>query len=479
MGTRLQTQWQPAAYRFPATSAAPLSTLFALPNPTAGMRAYRDAVIERRYRLRESELPARAEFLLGCALSGLVSDATLAPLAGHGTLVQMEQAIDEAILRFGASVKVRRRAFTKAAKRRLRRIDERPDSLPDLDTLVLVADEAMRADLLEPNQALRLIDEGERGIQSLALDTLQAIDARLPPGYGAALYTNGLSIHCHNTEYLCLNLPTDEAPASHALRIAVIHALFAISECIAAFHDPQTMFDLSNRYLYYLDDVWNCFKPLIVGKGRAEIYNILSECDRTRWEFEPYIFSVDDPQEIIPGSESFDRLVDILAEIEHYQRQFNIAANGYFQAFEATCQFQIELMQGQARTYPEHAGVYAVLAEAFTCAAEFRAAGKRLEDIYESQKEMIVEEQSSPEEGIALFGGLFVMPGDNFGALGDLLDDDINNLYQNVGGPNITIMAEPGVLLDMAIPIVDAIHEAYRLVKRIETALEGITHVGS
>ncbi|WP_040107427.1 hypothetical protein [Azotobacter chroococcum] len=92
---------------------------------------------------------------------------------------------------------------------------------------------------------------------------------------------------------------------------------------------------------------------------------------------------------------------------------------------------------------------------------------------------MIVEEQSSPEEGIALFGGLFVIPGDNFGALGEWVDDDINNLYQNIGGPHITIMAEPGVLLDMAIPIVDAIHEAYRLVKRIETALERITHVGS
>lgn len=469
MDARRQIQWQPAAYRFPATSAAPLTTLFALPNPSAGMWAYRDAVIERRYRLRESELPARAEFLLGCALSGLVSDATLAQLAGHGTRVQMEQAIDEAILRFGPSVKVRRRAFTKAAKRRLRRIDEQPDGLPDLDTLVLIVEEALRADLLEPNQALRLIDEGERGIQSLALDTLQAIDDRLPPGYGAALYTNGLSIYCHGSEHLCLNLPTDEAPASHALRIAVIHALFAISECIAAFHDPQTMFDLSNRYLYYLDDMWSHFKPLIEGKDRDEIYNILSKCDRTKWDFEPYILGEDDPQEIIPGSESFDRLVDILSEVEHYQRQFNIAANGYFQAFEDTCQFQLELMQGQAKTYPEHAGVYAVLAEAFSSAAKFRAAGKRLEDIYESQKEMIVEEQTSVDEGIAVFGGLFVIPCEDFGALGDLVDDDINNLYQNIGGPNITIMAKPGVLLDMAIPIVDAIQEAYRLIKRIET----------
>jgi len=423
------------------------------------MRAYRDAVIERRYRLRESELPARAEFLLGCALSGLVGDATLEQLAGHGTRVQMEQAIDEAILRFGASVKVRRRAFTQAAKRRLRRIDERPDGLPDLDALVQIVEEALRADLLEPNQALRLIDEGERGIQSLALDTLRAIDDRLPPGYGVQLYTNGLSIHCHDAKNLCLNLPTDDAPASHALRIAVIHALFAISECIAAFHDPQTMFDLSNRYLYYLDEVWDCFKPLVTGKDRDEIYNILSECDRTQWEFESYIFGMDDPQGIIPGSEAFERLVDILSEVEQYQRQFNIAANGYFQAFEATCTFQMELMEGQAKTYPEHAGVYAVLAEAFGAAAEFRAAGKRLEDIYESQKEMIVEEQSSPEEGIALFGGLFVIPGDNFGALGEWVDDDINNLYQNIGGPHITIMAEPGVLLDMAIPIVDAIHE--------------------
>ncbi|WP_460427273.1 hypothetical protein [Azotobacter armeniacus] len=436
-------------------------------------------MIERRYRLRESELPARAEFLLGCALSGLVSDATLAHLAGHGTLVQIERAIDEAILRFGASVKVRRRAFTKAAKRRLRRIDERPDGLPDLDTLVLIVEEALRADLLEPNQALRMIDEGERGIQSLALDTLRAIDDRLPPGYGAALYTNGLSIHCHDAENLCLNIPTDEAPASHALRMAVVHALFAISEGIAAFHDPQTLFDLSNRYLYYLDEVWKCFKPLIAGKDRDEIYNILVECDRSRWDFEPYFLGVDETKEIIPGSESFDRLVDIVSEVEHYQRQFNIAANGYFQEFEATCKAQLELMQGQARTYPEHAGVYAVLAEAFTSAVEFRAAGRRLEDIYESQKDMIVEEHSSPEEGIALFGGLFVIPGDNFGALGDLVDDDINNLYQNIGGPHITIMAEPGVLLDMAIPIVNAMGEAYRLVKRIETALEGIIHVGS
>ena len=89
------------------------------------------------------------------------------------------------------------------------------------------------------------------------------------------------------------------------------------------------------------------------------------------------------------------------------------------------------------------------------------------------------EEQFSPEEGIALFGGLFVIPGDNLGTLGELVDDDINNLYQNIGGPHITIMAEPGVLLDMAMPIVNAMGEAYRLIKRIETALEGITHVGS
>ncbi|WP_040107428.1 hypothetical protein [Azotobacter chroococcum] len=108
----------------------------------------------------------------------------------------------------------------------------------------------------------------------------------------------------------------------------------------------------SGTYLYYLDEVWDCFKPLVTGKDRDEIYNILSECDRTRWEFESYIFSVDDPQEIIPGSESFDRLVDILSEVEQYQRQFNIAANGYFQEFEATCQFQLELMQGQARPIP-------------------------------------------------------------------------------------------------------------------------------
>lgn len=78
-----------------------------------------------------------------------------------------------------------------------------------------------------------------------------------------------------------------------------------------------------------------------------------------------------------------------------------------------------------------------------------------------------------------MFGGLFVIPCEDFGTLGDLLDDDINNLYQNIGGPNITIMAEPGVLLDMALPIVNAMGEAYRLVKRIETALEGITHAGS
>lgn len=476
MGARIQAKWNPTQYQYPAAAL----TMFALPNPSAGIEAYQESLIERKYCFRQSEIPARAEFLLGCAESGLVSDATLERLADNQSLVMMERAINEAIVHFGPSFKIGRKPFTKSAKRMLRRIGERTFKEISPEHVALVVEEALEADLLEPNNAVRLVQHGTSGVKLLLLDAIRALDGPLPPNVTASISNEGLHIYCNNVQGICMYLPTDDDEASHALRIAVMNALSAISTGIATFFDPQEMLGIEGYFTSRHAEMWDYFKSQVAGKSIQEIEAIIAASDPDKWPFETYFLGADDPSELQPGSEEFERMVAILHEISVFQRLFSINASDYHRDFQAACNAQIDIVRSLTVAYPQHAPVYTALIEVFTRALHFQSSGLGLNDL---AKLVAHDDDADCYDGCmgehgAVLQGLFVRPSDDFPNLGDAVDEDINSMYGNYGLPSLTIPLEPGVVARLAAPMIEAISEVFRLIEMMVSALEEVGYVG-
>lgn len=471
MAARIQAKWQPAQYQFPST---PLN-IFSLPNPTAGIEAHGASLVGRAFKLREQEIPSRAAFLLGCAESGLVSDAALERVAGTESLLSMELAITEAIEQYGSQFSIGRRPFTKTAKRRLARIGESVKPLSREASETFLAD-ALDGDLLDPAAACRLISGGDQGVAYLVNDSLKALNRKLPNIVGAYVTDDALMFGCGHTESFHLNLPTDESGASHALRMAVMHGLHAISTGIAKFQEPQELFGLDGYHMSAYFDLWEQFGPLVRGKTAIEIASVIEAIDPGTWEFEVYHFGADGHDEITPGSEPFDNMVLVLLGLEEFTRLFAINTESYTADFALACAEQLSLLKGQPEMYPTYTKVFAAVSEAIASSAKYQSSGSSLHHYYEHPFVNAADEYS--ENADQVMTGLFVLPSDQFSVLGERVDETLNDMWNNYGLPCITIPIAKGVVTQLALPMMEAIREAERLIKLIASALEESGHAG-
>lgn len=476
MGARIQAKWNPTQYQFPTSALS----MFSLPNPTAGIEAYQESLIERGYRFRQSEIPTRAAFLLGFAEKGLVSDATLEGLAEHQSLVMMERAINEAVVQFGATFKIGRKPFTKSAKRILRRIGERFVVDVRSEDVARVVEESLEADLIDPGHAVRLMQDGTKGVNLLLVDAIRALEKQLPRNLTVGITGEGLHIYATNVCAISMNLPTDDGEASHALRTAVMNALSAISTGIATFFDPQEMLDVGGYFVSRYDDMWNHFEKQVAGKSIHEIRDIVAASDPDEWPFETYFIGADDPSDVQPGTDEFNRMVAIIHEISKFQRLFSINTHEYHRDFQAACNAQIDIMRGLTVAYPQHAPVYTALIEAFSRALHFQSSGIGLSALAgQVERDDDDDYDGCMGERGAVLKSLFVRPSDDFPNLGDDVDEDITSLYSNYGLPSLTIPFEPGVVARLAIPMIEAISEVFRLINLMVSTLEDVSDVGS
>ncbi len=471
MDACIQTEWSPTPYQFPATSVAAL----AMPDPTPGVRAYLESLPERTIKLRSSELPSRAGFLRECVSADLVSEGSLQHLVESGSLVSLEMAIQEAILSFGTSFHIGKRPFTKTARSQLKLIGCGDSSLPDEITYLLARD-AVTANMLEPNQVVSLLEKGSRAGSLMADAFAQSVRKDLPVGVSLHLEDNGMMLQADGGISLILNLPEDDSGASHALRIAVMNTLHAISMGIAFFNHPQLLFDPVFGVCYLLQEAWEYFKPLVKGKSLEEIEQLILEMDLETLEFELYFLGIEEPEELKSNDEALSMLTVLLHELDTFSRLYGIDVEAFHRDVPAFCTQQIDLMRGQAERYPEHAQVYQVMTEAMTSVMTHDATGKTYSKL--SLHPTIVAGSENMEGGLTVMQGLFVLPSRRFSHVGDLVDEAINSDIDNTGFPAVGFEYQDGVVTHALKPMIEVIAEANALLRKIMSALQEAGYAG-
>lgn len=446
-----------------------------MPNPTAGVRFYLDALPERTIDLRDSEIPSRVSFLSACVDDDLVSDASLHRLVEGETLLSLEMAIRDAIHSFGQRFHIRKRSFTKTARSRMKLMGVRESALPK-EVIHLLAKESVEAGLIEPNQIAPLLNTGERAAGLLLRSFENSVASYLPSGIGLEADQGAMMLMTDTAIRYELNMPEDDSASSHALRIAAMNTLHAISMGLIFFNHPQLMFDPDFGMCYVLQEVWSEFKTSVNGQSVEGIQQMILDADLESLDVELYFLGLEDAEELRSNSDALRELAVILKELDTFHRLYSIDIDLYDRGMTEACEQQIVLMHGQAERYPQHAQVYEVLIAAMESVVAHNRAGKTYSDLC---KTIAVENGSENLEGVmAVMQGVFVLPSFSFGNVGEIVDQAINADVEGTGYPAVAFEYGEGVVTQSLKPMIEVIAEANSLLKKIENALKGIEHAG-
>ncbi|WGK63401.1 hypothetical protein QAO71_17825 (plasmid) [Halopseudomonas sp. SMJS2] len=414
-------------------------------------------------------------FLRACASDDLVSEASLERLVERETLVSLEMAIQDAVLSFGQTFQIRKRPFTKTARSRLKLIGCRDSALP-VELIHLLARESVTVGLLEPNKVVSLLNTGERAAGLLLGEFNKSVHSYLPEGIGLEVDQSAMMLVSHSGIRFDMNLPEDDSASSHALRMAVMNTLHAMSMGMIFFNHPQLMFDPDFGICYVLQEVWDTFRTSINGKSVEAIEEMILDINLEDLEVELYFLGVEEAVELHSNPEALRELALILHELDTFARLYGIDTSAYDRGMPEACEQQIDMMHGQAERYPEHAQVYQVLIGAMRSVADHNLAGKTYSGISDT---VAVQNGSENLEGVMpLMQGVFVLPSYNFCHLGEIVDQSINNDIDSSGYPAIAFEYGVGVVTQTLKPMIEVIAEANSLLTKIMNVLKEVENAG-
>lgn len=446
-----------------------------MPNPSVGVRAYLESLPERTIGIRDTEIPSRVSFLSACVGDDLVSDASLARLVERETLASLEMAIQDAILGFGQKFQIRKRSFTKTARSRLKLIGLQDSSLPK-ELIHLLAKESVAADLIEPNQIAPILNTGERSAGLLHAAFRKNVAGYLPDGIDLAVDQDAMMLVSHTGIHYDLNLPEDDSPASHALRMAAMNTLHALSMGMIFFNHPQLMFDPDFGVCYVLQEVWSTFRTSVNGQSVEAIEKMILDVNPEDLDLELYFLGIEDTEELQSNPVALRELANILKELDTFSRLYSIDIGPYDRGIPEACEHQIMLMHGQAVRYPQHAQVYEVLIAAMESVVTHNRAGKTYRELCDTTA---VQNGSENLDGVMpVMQGVFVLPSFSFSHVGEIVDEAINCDIDSVGYPAVAFEYGEGVVTQALKPMIEVIAEANSLLAKITNVLREVEHAG-